>query len=89
MSTSTKPKFQQLIEKESWKSQLLQGAILALFLLLLCWWGDTTSFLAVMAVALVATFKEYYMEDLTGEINYRNFMLFVLPVLLIHIILHW
>ncbi|MDT0689377.1 hypothetical protein RM549_06240 [Salegentibacter sp. F188] len=89
MSTSQKPKILQIIENENWKKQLLYGSILAIFFLLLCWFGDVTSFLAVIAVSVIAAGKEHYMHDITGELNYRNFMLLVFPVLIIHIILHW
>lgn len=82
-------KVQNIIENEKPVTQLIYGAILAAFFLLLTWFGDAHSFWAVLAISIIAVAREHYMEDITGEFNYRNFMLLLVPVFLAHFVIHW
>ena len=82
-------KFWKIIENTTWYRQLVYGSILGAFFMVLCLLGHTTTFLALIAVAVIAAAKEHCVEHLKGEFNYRNFMLLILPVLLAHIVMHW
>jgi len=47
-------------------------------------------FQALIAVTLLAAFKEHYLEHRTKEaFHWRNFLLLILPVVIGFIILHW
>ncbi len=78
-----------IIENTSVKRQLLYGTILAAFFLSITWLGGVHSFIAVGAIAIISVAKEHYMEDITGEFNYRNLLLLLLPVFLAYFIIHW
>lgn len=82
-------KLQKIIENEKPVSQLIYGSILAAFFLSLTWLGDAHSFWAVFAIAIIAVAREHYMEDITGEFNYKNLMLLLFPVFAAHFIIHW
>lgn len=77
------------MENTTWYRQLVYGAIMAAFFIGLCLLGHAATFWALVAVSIISAAKEHTVEHLKGEFNYRNFMLLVLPVLFIHLLIHW
>jgi hypothetical protein len=78
-----------IIENQTWYRQLAYGGIVSAFFLILTGLGKFHPFFALMGIALIATAKEHYVEHSEGYFNWRNFLLFILPIFIIYVFLTW
>ncbi len=80
-------RFLKLLRNPTWYRQLLYGLIVAFVFGGLTFVSGFHLAFALIQVAFVAGIKESYLESLTGEFNWRNFILFQFPALFIYIII--
>lgn len=79
--------FQQMVENTTWYSQFLYGLVLTVFFggaTLLSHFHPVWALVQIMAVSVL---REYYMEHVFLQWNWRNFFFLQLPALLIYIFL--
>lgn len=81
--------FLKLIENDLWYRQFLYGLIMALFFGAVSLLSGFSIAWAIVQIAIIATVKEHYVQDLTGQFNWRNFFFLLVPVMLLYIIYTW
>lgn len=81
--------FLKLIENDLWYRQFLYGLIMALFFGAVSLLSGFSIAWAIVQIAIIATVKEHYVQDLTGKFNWRNFFFLLVPVMLLYIIYTW
>ena len=81
--------FLKLIENDLWYRQFLYGLIMALFFGAVSLLSGFSIAWAIVQIAIIATVKEHYVQDLTGQFNWRNFFFLLVPVTLLYIIYTW
>lgn len=77
--------FRTLASKD-WAKQLFYGACMAAFYGIICWASGWSLLVAMIATGLVAGMKEHYEYDQTGVFSWRNFLLMIVPVLILYVI---
>lgn len=78
--------FFEIITDDTWYRQFVYGTALAAFSGLICLFCGWSLLIAVAWTVMMAGFREHYLEDITGQFNWRNFLFLIVPVLVLYII---
>jgi len=82
-------KLLKIIENGQWQYQFLYGLILALFFGAVTLLSGFSLVWAIFQITIIAAVREHYVQDLTGDFNWRNFFFLLVPVVVLYLLFTW